>query len=70
MDAPIIRCSGFKHVLKLKLRKAVEEGAIYVSAEVEFVAAEKTRTVEIDLLWFDQTIGGVVDHSASRTGDG
>ncbi|AJX96493.1 TOPRIM nucleotidyl transferase/hydrolase domain-containing protein [Burkholderia pseudomallei] len=60
IDSAIIRGSGFKNVLKLKLRKAAEEGAIFFPTEGELVTAEKARTVEIDLLRFDQTTGGVV----------
>lgn len=59
MDA-IVRGSGFKNVLKLKLRKAAEEGAIYFPMEGEFVTAEKTRVVEIDHLRFDRTTGGIL----------
>ena len=60
MDAAIVRGSGFKNVLKLKLRKAAEEGAIYYPTEGELVTAEKTRTVEIEHLRFDPATGGVV----------
>lgn len=59
MDAAIVRGSGFKSVLKLKLRKAAEEGAIYFPTEGELVTAKKT--VQIDLLRYDQTTGGVVE---------
>ncbi len=60
MDAAIIRGSGSKNVLKLELRKAAEEGAIYFPTEGELVTASKTQSVEIDLLRFDQTTGSVV----------
>jgi len=60
MDAAIIRGSGFKKLLKLKLRKAAEEGAIYFPAEGELVTAEKTRTIEIDYLRFDQVTDQVL----------
>ncbi|EMN1928149.1 hypothetical protein RVV18_002553 [Burkholderia ambifaria] len=60
MDAAIIRGSGLKNVLKLKLRKAAEEGAIYFPTEGELVTANKTQSIEIDLLRFDQTTGSVV----------
>ncbi|WP_323778708.1 restriction endonuclease [Leisingera sp.] len=60
MDAAIVRGSGIKSVLKLKLRKAAEEGAIYFPMEGKLVTAEKTSTVEIELLRYDHTTGGVV----------
>jgi len=60
MDAAIIRGSGFKKILKLKLRKAAEEGAIYIPAEGELVTAEKTRTIEIDYLRFDSVTDQVL----------
>lgn len=59
MDAAIIRGGGFKNILKHKLRKAAEEGAIYFPTEGELVTATKTRSIEIDLLRFDQTTGSV-----------
>jgi hypothetical protein len=66
VDAAIMRGSGFKSVLKLKLRKAAEEGAIYFPMEGELVTAEKTRTVEIDLLRYDHTTGGVVASQSAQ----
>lgn len=60
MDAAIVRGSGFKNVLKLKLRKAAEEGAIYFPMEGKLVTAQKTSTVEIDLLRYDHATGDVV----------
>lgn len=60
IDAAIIRESGFKNVLKLKLRKAAEEGAIYFPMEGKLVTAKKTSTVEIDLLRYDHAAGDVV----------
>lgn len=59
MDAAIIRGNGFKKVLKLKLRKAAEEGVIYFPVEGELVTAKKSRVVEIDDLRYDHTTGGV-----------
>ena len=66
MDAAILRGSGFKKVLKLKLRKAAEEGAIYFPAEGELVTAEETRVVEIDHLRFDPTTGGILETQAAK----
>jgi hypothetical protein len=60
MDAAIIHGSGFKNVLKLKLRKAAEEGAIYFPTEGELVTAEKTQSIKIDMLRFDQATGSVL----------
>lgn len=60
MDAAVVRGIGFKSVLKLKLRKAAEEGAIYFPMEGELVTAEKTSTVEIDLFHYDHATGGIV----------
>lgn len=60
MDAAIMREIGFKNVLKLKLRKAAEEGAIYFPIEGKLVTAERTSTVEIDLLRYDHATGDVV----------
>ncbi|MUZ65681.1 restriction endonuclease [Agrobacterium vitis] len=60
MDAAILRGNGFKQVLKLKLRKAAEEGAIYFPAEGELVTADETRVVEIEHLRFDHTTGGLL----------
>jgi len=48
MDAAIDRAIGFTNILKLKLRKAAEEGAIYFPTEGELVTAESSRVVEID----------------------
>ncbi|WP_296739102.1 TOPRIM nucleotidyl transferase/hydrolase domain-containing protein [Mesorhizobium sp.] len=58
MDAAINRRSGFANILKLKLRKAAEEGVIYFPTEGELVTAEKSQVVEIDDLPFDQASGG------------
>lgn len=60
MDAAILRGIGFKKVLKLKLRKASEEGAVYFPVEGELVTAKKTRTIEIDHLRFDHLTDQVV----------
>ncbi|CAM4432155.1 restriction endonuclease [Stenotrophomonas pavanii] len=60
MDAAIIRGGGFKKALKLKLRKAAEEGAMYFPVEGEIVTADRTESIEIDLLRFDQASGSVV----------
>lgn len=60
MDAAIFRGHGIKKVLKLKLRKAAEEGAIYFPVEGQLVTGEKTRTVEIDDLRYDHVTGNVV----------
>ena len=61
--------SSIGPVLKLKLRKAAEEGAIYFPAEAELVTAEKTRVVEIDHLRFDHTRGGVVATQPAEPAD-
>ncbi|MDO3679733.1 TOPRIM nucleotidyl transferase/hydrolase domain-containing protein [Paenibacillus ehimensis] len=60
LDAAICRGIGFKNVLKFKLRKAAEEGAIYFPSEGELVTAQKKDAVEIDHLRFDPTTGGVL----------
>ena len=60
MDAAILRGNGFKKVLKLKLRKAAEEGVIYFPAEGELVTADATRVVEIDELGYLHTTDGVL----------
>lgn len=60
MDVAILRESGIKKVLKLKVRKAAEEGAIYFPVEGKLVTAENTRTVEIDDLRYDAVTGSVV----------
>ncbi|BAH74958.1 TOPRIM nucleotidyl transferase/hydrolase domain-containing protein [Solidesulfovibrio magneticus] len=60
MDASIVRGSGFKSVLKFKLRKAAEEGAIYFPMEGDLVTADKTSAVEIDLLRYDHATGGIM----------
>jgi Restriction endonuclease len=65
MDAAILRGIGFKKVLKLKLRKAAEEGAIYFPIEGELVTAEETRTIEIEHLQFDLT-GGVLSRQPDQ----
>jgi hypothetical protein len=59
MDAAILRGIGFKKVLKLKLRKAAEEGVIYFSAKVELVTADAIRVVELDEFCYDHATGGV-----------
>ncbi|MBB5064918.1 TOPRIM nucleotidyl transferase/hydrolase domain-containing protein [Granulicella mallensis] len=61
VDAAISRGFGIKKVLKLKLRKAAEEGAIYFPLEGELVTATQTRVVEIDALHFDRVTGSVVE---------
>lgn len=60
MDAAIVRGSGFKKVLKLKLRKAAEEGTVYFPVEGELVTAKKTRTIEIEHLHFDRVTDRVL----------
>jgi hypothetical protein len=60
MDAAILREHGIKSILKLKLRKAAEEGVIYFPIEGELVTAKATRTVEIDALHFDALTGSVM----------
>lgn len=60
LDAAIYRGIGFKNVLKLKLRKAAEEGVIYFPSEGELVTAQKKHAFGIDYLSFDTTTGGVL----------
>lgn len=60
MDSAIVRGNGFKKVLKLKLRKAAEEGTVYFPAEGELVTAEKTRIIDIDHLRFDHVTDRVL----------
>lgn len=60
MDAAIMREKGIKDILKLKLRKAAEEGVIYFPVEGDLVTAKTTRTVEIDDLRFDPLTGSVM----------
>ena len=60
LDAAISRNIGFTNILKLKLRKAAEEGAIYFPSEGELVTAEKEHFVEIDHLRFDSITGRVL----------
>src|SRR5690606_34495689 len=50
----------FTNILKLKLRKAAEEGAIYFPSEGELVTAQRKNVVEIDHLHYDPTTGGVL----------
>lgn len=57
LDAAISRSIGFTNILKLKLRKAAEEGAIYFPSECELVTAEKKHVVEIDHFRFDSMTG-------------
>ena len=59
MDAAIVRGSGFRAILKLKLRKAAEEGAIYFPAEGELVTARKSQVVESEDVPFDRASGGL-----------
>lgn len=53
MDAAIVRGSGIKKVLKLKIRTAAEEGVVYYPAEIEFVTTEETSVIDIEHLSFD-----------------
>jgi Restriction endonuclease len=57
MDAAIDRGIGFTNILKLKLRKAAEEGAIYFPTEGELVTAESSQIVEIDDVPSDRASG-------------
>ncbi|NVK19178.1 MAG: hypothetical protein HWE30_10820 [Methylocystaceae bacterium] len=61
MEAAIIRGVGFKSILKLKLRKAAEEGAIYFPTESELVTADRTSTVAIDHLRYDRATDRVFE---------
>jgi hypothetical protein len=61
IEAAIVRGNGFKAVLKFKLRKAAEEGAVYFPTDTELVTAQKVRTVELDLLHYDRATGVVVE---------
>lgn len=61
IETAIIRGAGFKNILKLKLRRAAEEGAIYFPTESELVTADKTSTVEIDHLRYDRATGRVLE---------
>jgi hypothetical protein len=60
LDAAILRGFGIKKVLKLKLRKAAEEGAIYFPLEGDLVTATQTQVVEIDALHYDRVTDSVV----------
>jgi hypothetical protein len=60
LNAAILRRNGIKHILKLKLRKAAEEGVIYFPIEGDLVTAKATREVEIDSLRFDPLTGNVM----------
>lgn len=53
MDAVIRRGAGFKTILKLKLRKATEEGAVYFPAEIDEVAVAKTHVAESEPPGYD-----------------
>jgi hypothetical protein len=53
MDVAIRRGVGFKAILKLKLRKAAEEGVVYFPAEIEEVTAAKSETTANDVLVAD-----------------
>jgi hypothetical protein len=66
MDAAIIRKSGFKTILKLKLRKAAGDGAIYFPTEGDLVTAKETQVVEIDHKPFDHATGGVTPRSGNE----
>jgi hypothetical protein len=68
MDAAILRGIGIKTVLKLKLRKAAEEGAIYFPVEGELVTAKRTSIVEIDDLRYDHAIRSVVANQPVAAG--
>jgi len=59
IDAAIVRGIGVRKILKLKLRGAAEEGAIYFPVEGSLVTAKKTRTVEIEGLRYDHVNGGI-----------
>ncbi len=59
IDTAIVHGNGFKNVIKLKLRKAAEEGVIYFPTVGELVTANETEPVEIDHLRFDRATGGI-----------
>ncbi|AWG32168.1 restriction endonuclease [Burkholderia cenocepacia] len=50
IDTAIVHGKGFKRVLKMKLRKASEEGVVYFPVEGELVTASKTSAIHIDSL--------------------
>lgn len=54
MDAAITRGRGFRQTLKMKIRKACEEGTIYFPSEADVVTAEKTQSIEISHLSYDR----------------
>lgn len=60
MDAAILKRAGIKGILKLKLRKAAEEGVIYFPVEGDLVTAKATRSVEIEDLHYDALSGSVM----------
>ncbi|GAB3666788.1 restriction endonuclease [Ramlibacter alkalitolerans] len=67
MDAAILRARGFKEVLKLKLRKASEEGAIYFPAEAELVTAANALPIGSEHGRFNVSGGGVQTPSSQAT---
>lgn len=60
MDVAIVRGSGIKQVLKLKIRKAAEEGVVNFPVEGELVTAKKTSVIEIEHLHFDRVTDRVL----------
>jgi Restriction endonuclease len=59
LDAAITRNLGFRNVLKLKLRKAAEEGLVYFPTEMDVVTRDGSKPVEIECLHYDSVTGGV-----------
>lgn len=67
MDAAIGRSIGFKEVLKRKLRKAAEEGAVYFPTEADVVSTGSSGRVEIDQL--EPVLGHRFSFAPVGTGD-
>lgn len=60
IDAAIFRGIGVRKMLKLKLRGAAEEGAIYFPVEGTLITAKKARKIDIDDLRYDHVNGNIV----------
>ncbi len=61
LDSAILRGHGIKNILKLKIRKAAEEGVIYFPIMSEIVTAKETRAVEVDELSHNNIMSDTTD---------
>lgn len=66
IDSVFLRGKSFRDILRLKLRKATEEGVPNFSAASEFLTAQESRVADIERLHFDHSSGRLMEMQTAQ----